>query len=59
VVRHFVDLGMTPARLSAAGYGEFRPIADNDTPEGRARNRRVTLVIMPNPGLAMADEARP
>ncbi len=59
VVRHFVDLGMTPSRLSAAGYGEFRPIADNDTPEGRSRNRRVTLVIMPTPGVAAPDETRP
>jgi chemotaxis protein MotB len=48
VVRHFVDLGMKPSRLAAAGYGEFRPIDSNDTPEGRARNRRVSLVIMPD-----------
>ncbi len=59
VVRHFVDLGMTPSRLAAAGYGEFRPIADNDTPEGRSRNRRVTLVIMPTPGTAVAEDSRP
>lgn len=37
--------GLAPARLSAAGYGEFHPIAPNDTPEGRAKNRRVDLVI--------------
>jgi chemotaxis protein MotB len=36
---------MKPDRLSAAGYGEFRPIATNDTPEGRGQNRRVDLVI--------------
>lgn len=34
-----------PGRLSAAGYGEFRPLAPNDTPEGRAANRRVEFVI--------------
>ncbi len=32
--------------LSAAGYGEYRPIASNDTPEGRSMNRRVDMVIM-------------
>ncbi len=36
----------TPEKLSTAGYGEFRPIDTNDTPEGRARNRRVDIVVM-------------
>jgi chemotaxis protein MotB len=35
-----------PARLSAAGYGEFHPRAPNDSPENRARNRRVDLVVI-------------
>ncbi len=35
-----------PTRLSAAGYGEFRPIALNDSAEGRAQNRRVDIVIL-------------
>ena len=39
--------GLDPARLSSAGYGEFRPAKPNDTPEGRAANRRVTLVVTP------------
>jgi chemotaxis protein MotB len=34
-----------PERLSAAGYGEFRPVADNGAAEGRAQNRRVDLVV--------------
>jgi chemotaxis protein MotB len=34
-------------RLSAAGYAEFHPVTRNDTPEGRAENRRVDLVVMP------------
>ena len=36
-----------PARLSAAGYGKNRPIAGNDTDEGRRRNRRVDITIVP------------
>ncbi len=36
-----------PERLSAAGYAEFHPVAPNDTPEGRAQNRRVDLVVQP------------
>src|SRR5579885_860684 len=38
-----------PARLSAAGYAEFQPVASNDTPEGRARNRRLDIVILNPP----------
>jgi chemotaxis protein MotB len=42
--------GFSPRRLSAAGYAEFHPVASNDSPEGRARNRRVDIVIL-NPPL--------
>ena len=35
-----------PARLSAAGYSEYRPVADNDNAEGRAENRRVEVVVL-------------
>ena len=38
--------GMTPSRLSAAGYGEFHPRVPNDSTEARARNRRVDVVIL-------------
>ena len=38
--------GVDPRRLGAVGYGEFHPIADNATPEGRAKNRRITLVVL-------------
>ncbi len=38
-----------PARLSATGYGEYRPNASNESPEGRAVNRRVELVIVASP----------
>ncbi len=37
-----------PERFSIVGYGEYRPIASNDTPEGRSANRRVTLMILRN-----------
>jgi chemotaxis protein MotB len=36
---------MAAARISAAGYGEWRPVADNAAPEGRARNRRVEIRV--------------
>ena len=36
-----------PRRLGALGYGEFHPIADNAAPEGRAQNRRIAIVILP------------
>ena len=38
--------GLDPARLSAAGYGEYHPRVANDTPENRARNRRIDVVIL-------------
>ena len=39
--------GLDPRRLTASGFGEFRPVQGNDTPEGRAANRRVVLVLAP------------
>jgi chemotaxis protein MotB len=46
-VLHYVrsQFGVDPKRIAAVGYGEYRPIADNDTEEGRARNRRVVITI--------------
>ncbi|OLN33534.1 flagellar motor protein MotB [Desulfosporosinus metallidurans] len=38
--------GITPNRLSATGYGEYRPIASNDTDAGRSKNRRIDLIIL-------------
>lgn len=38
-------LGIEPGRMTAIGYGEAQPIADNDTPEGRARNRRIAILV--------------
>ena len=46
VVRFLCDeAGFDPSRLSAAGFGEYRPLEGNSTIEGRARNRRVELVV--------------
>ncbi len=39
--------GVKPERLAAIGYGEYRPVAPNDTSEGRQKNRRVEIVIFP------------
>jgi chemotaxis protein MotB len=47
VVRLFRSAGVAPARMAAVGYGEYRNVETNDTPEGRTRNRRVTVVILP------------
>jgi len=45
VVQLLQNYGISPKRLSAIGYGEFRPIADNESDEGRNKNRRVVLVL--------------
>lgn len=47
VVRTLQDMGISPERLSYTGMGEADPIAPNDTPEGRALNRRVEIHIAP------------
>lgn len=39
--------GLDPAKMAAAGRGEYRPIADNTTPEGKSTNRRTRIVILP------------
>ena len=46
LTRLIAEHGVLPARLSAAGYAEFRPMASNANPEGRARNRRVDVVLL-------------
>ena len=48
VVRYLLERHeFDPARLSAAGYAEYRPVADNSTADGRAKNRRVDIVVKP------------
>ena len=46
VVRLFIDGGVDASRLTALGYAENRPVESNDSSEGRARNRRVTVTIL-------------
>lgn len=45
VVRYLQANGIQPGRLAAIGYADTRPLADNSTAEGRARNRRVELIL--------------
>jgi chemotaxis protein MotB len=48
VLRFLQDkVGIKGERLSAVGYGEFRPISSNETPEGRSENRRIEIVLIP------------
>lgn len=49
VVRLFIDEGINAARLKAVGHADNNPVAANDTPEGRARNRRVTVTVLALP----------
>ena len=48
IVRMLALDGVAPERLAAVGYGEFQPVASNATAEGRAKNRRVALIISRN-----------
>ncbi len=43
--RYFVSQGVDPNRIVASSRGEFDPIASNDTPEGRAKNRRIQIIL--------------
>ena len=47
VLHYLVADGLSPQKLSASGYGEYRPVASNDTKEGRQKNRRVEIIVLP------------
>ncbi len=47
VLDYLEKQGIASDRLSAIGYGEYRPIASNDTKEGKQKNRRVEIVVLP------------
>ncbi|MEW5740669.1 MAG: OmpA family protein [Myxococcota bacterium] len=48
VLHTMVDAGLAPERISAASFGDSRPTRDNSTPENRAANRRIEIVVMPD-----------
>jgi len=48
VVHVLVDAGVAPTSVSGSGYGEHQPRASNDTPDGRALNRRIEVVMLPD-----------
>jgi len=47
VLTYLEDQGISPPRLAAIGYGEYQPVASNDTTGGKQLNRRVEIVILP------------
>jgi chemotaxis protein MotB len=47
VTRYLEKEGIDPSILSAAAFGEYQPVAENDTPEGRAKNRRIAIILLP------------
>jgi chemotaxis protein MotB len=48
VVHLLTDMDVVPENISAAGFGEFRPRADNETEESRQLNRRIEIIMLPN-----------
>jgi chemotaxis protein MotB len=48
VMEAMIEAGMSGNQLSAASFGEFRPVAPNDIPENKAKNRRIDIVLVPD-----------
>ena len=46
VVNYLISKGVNPNLISAQGFGDTHPVAPNDTPEGRAKNRRVSITLI-------------
>jgi chemotaxis protein MotB len=59
VVQLLVATGIDPRRLSAAGYGEHRPAGPNDGDDGRARNRRIEIALVPDLAPVLEEPAAP
>ncbi len=57
VLHYLSDKSVSEPRLAAIGYGEYKPVASNDTKEGRQANRRVEIVILPKTETKNADAA--
>lgn len=47
VAKFLQEQGIDPKLISATAYGEYQPLADNSTPEGRAKNRRIAIILTP------------
>ncbi len=48
VLNYMIGAGMEPKRVSAAGYADTSPVASNDSPENKAKNRRIEITLVPN-----------
>jgi chemotaxis protein MotB len=63
VARYLINHGMAAERLSAAAFGDTRPVQANDTEEQRSANRRIEIVLLPKldelPDLSVLEETRP
>jgi len=57
VLHYLSGQGIDPQRLSATGFGEFSPVTENDSDEGRQLNRRVEIVIVPMRNTSRGDSA--
>ena len=56
VLHYLSDKSVAEPRLAAIGYGEYKPVASNDTKEGRQSNRRVEIVILPKTETKSGDQ---
>lgn len=60
ILKYFVEKGgISPSRVSAAGFGKYRPLFSNDTPEERAQNRRVVISLLKNELAGDVSEEKP
>ena len=60
ILRYFVEKGgIAPSRVSAAGFGKYRPLFSNDTPEEREQNRRVVISLLKNELAGTTSEEKP
>ena len=56
VLHYLTEQKVDPKRLAAIGYGEYRPVTENDSKEGRQKNRRVEIVILPKTDKKKSEE---
>lgn len=61
IMRYLIDvIGGVPAeKMTAVGYADTRPVATNDTPEGRQENRRIEIILLPKPSQPAPGEGQP